>query len=100
MEENSRKNCGGKKSNLEHLSVLQLFQIFTDFELFKRFQAKPNWSRFVLILAYCSFHCNSSSNLDQKSTMVIYTVCTINQLTCMTNNPKTKKILNFQTCYL
>jgi hypothetical protein len=32
--------------------------------------------------------------------MMIYKVYTINQLTCMTNKPQPKKILNFQTCFL
>jgi hypothetical protein len=40
------------------------------------------------------------SNLDKKSTMVIYKVCTINKLTCMNNNPQFKKILNLQIGYL
>jgi hypothetical protein len=32
--------------------------------------------------------------------MVMYKVCTINQLISMTNNPQPKKILKFQTRYL
>jgi hypothetical protein len=31
---------GGRKSNLEHFHYCNLFQIFTDFELFQRFQLK------------------------------------------------------------
>jgi hypothetical protein len=38
---------------------------------------------------------NQGSNLDKKSTMVIYKVWTINKMTCMNNNPQLKKILNF-----
>jgi hypothetical protein len=37
------------------------------------------------------------SILDKKSSMVMYKVGNIIQLTCMTNNPQPKKILNFQT---
>jgi hypothetical protein len=43
---------------------------------------------------------NQGSNLDKKSTMVIYKVCTIHKLICMNNNSQPKKILNFQTRYL
>jgi hypothetical protein len=32
--------------------------------------------------------------------MVIHNVFTINNMTCMDNNPKWKKIMNFQKCYL
>jgi hypothetical protein len=32
--------------------------------------------------------------------MVIYIVFTINKPTCIDNNPKWKKITNFQKCYL
>jgi hypothetical protein len=38
--------------------------------------------------------------LDKKSTMVIYKVFTINMMTCMDNNPKWKKRMNFEKCYL
>jgi hypothetical protein len=31
---------------------------------------------------------DQGSNLDKKSTMVIYRVCTINKLTCLNNNPQ------------
>jgi hypothetical protein len=38
--------------------------------------------------------------LDNKSTMVIYMVLTINKLTVMNKNSQLKKILNVQKCYL
>jgi hypothetical protein len=39
---------------------------------------------------------DQGSNLDKKSTLVIHKVCTNIKPTCMGNNPKWKKILNFQ----
>jgi hypothetical protein len=39
---------------------LHFFQIFTDFELIKRFRVKFRLTRFVVILAHGSTHCNST----------------------------------------
>jgi hypothetical protein len=39
------------------------FQFSTDFELIKRFWVKSSLTRFVLIQAYCSTHCNSTRAL-------------------------------------
>jgi hypothetical protein len=64
----------------------------------------PSQTKFHQICAHISLfqlalQIDQASNLDKKSTVVIYKVFNIDTLTCMDNNPKWKEIMNFQKCY-